>query len=236
MCISLAELQLNSIDCFRDVFPTELYILPRPEPLNLILYLPASLNRLHVESFIYNQFKLKHGAEIRYFMPYLLSLENSNKEVISAAGFRPACNENLFLEQYLDESVETLLSGFFRRSIQRESIIEVGNLASDCPGSSRLMIMSMTSLFEQQGFEWVVMTGTNELLNIFRNLKLQPIPITQAEASRLCDKQSNWGSYYTHDPRVMAGNIRKGHRELIKSKHYRKFINSLRALNLSECT
>lgn len=236
MCISLAELPLKSIDFLCGTSSTDLPAVPEPDPLNLILYLPASLNRIHVEKFIYNQFKTKHGAEIRYYMPYLLSMENSGGEVISAAGFRPACKENLFLEQYLDEPVETLLSGYFEKNINRNLVIEVGNLASDCPGSSRLMIMAMTCLFEQQGFEWVVMTGTNELVNIFRNLDLQPVPLTPAEANRLNEEQHSWGSYYTHNPQVMTGNIKTGHKELSKTANYLQFISSIRALNLSKCS
>lgn len=235
MCISLAELPLKSIDIFWENFSPDSQLSPQSDPLNLVLYFPSSLNRVHVESFIYNQFKLKHNAEISQYMPYLLSLENANHEVLSAAGFRPSCNEQLFLEQYLDEPIEMLLSGYFGEKIYRNSIIEVGNLASDCPGSSRLMIMAMTCLFDQQGFEWVVMTGTNELLNIFRNLQLQPLPLTPAEASRLNKEQDKWGSYYTHDPQVMTGNIKAGHEELFKSNYYRQFISNLHTFSLPGC-
>jgi len=155
---------------------------------------------------------------------------------LSASGFRPACGEQLFLEKYLDEPVESLLSRQIGKNINRRSVIEVGNLASDCPGSSRLMIMAMNCLFDQQGFGWVVMTGTNELLNIFTNLQLEPLLLVQAEAYRLDDEQYDWGRYYTHCPRVMAGNVKSGHQELSKSAHYQQFINSLHVFNLPPCT
>ena len=236
MSISLAEFPSASVNFYRDESSSCVRVLPQPEPLNLILYLPSSLNRNKVESFIHRQFKLKHEAEIRHYMPYLLSLEDSSQTVLSAAGFRPACSEKLFLEKYLDEPVERLLSNRLGNNIDRFQIIEVGNLASDCPGSSRLMIMAMTCLFDQHGFEWVVMTGTNELANIFRNLELAPIMLARAEASRLDDEQYDWGKYYAHDPQVMTGNIKSAHQELSRSIHYRNFINSLQAFNLSPCS
>lgn len=236
MSISLAELPSGSVDFCRNKTSPVFHVLPRPEPLNLVLYLPSSLNRFNVESFIRRQFRLKHDAEIKYFMPYLLSLENSNRTVFSAAGFRPACDERLFLEKYLDEPVESLLSRQFGLDIHRSSVIEVGNLASDCPGSSRMMIMAMTCLFNQQGFDWVVMTGTNELLNIFTNLELEPTLLVPAEASRLDNEQFDWGRYYTHDPSVMAGNVKSGHGKLSTSIQYRHFIDNLRAFNLPPCS
>ena len=236
MSINLAELPQSSIDFYSERSIPGIQLSPQPNPLSLILYLPVSLARDNVELFIKQQFRLKHGALIKHYMPYLLSLENSDNQVLAAAGFRPACKDELFLEQYLDKSVEHYLQLKLGEKIQRSSIIEVGNLASDSPGSSRLMIMAMTCLFDQQGFEWVVMTGTNELINIFKNLSLKPVPLAHARASCLKEEQFNWGSYYTHNPRVLAGNIKNGHKKLLQSNHYRQFINSLCACNLPPCT
>src|SRR5690606_3444027 len=103
------------------------------------------------------------------------------------------------------------------------------------PGSSRLMIVVMTYLFNQRGFEWVVMTGTNELLNIFANLQLDLHLLARAEAEKLGDGQTDWGSYYTHNPRVMTGNVKRGHQKLIESDFYLNFIHSDHTADLHFC-
>ena len=236
MSISLAELPSAYTGGSDENLYSQICLLPQPEPLSLKLYLPSSLRRRAVESFIFRQFRLKHGASIRHFMPYLISLEEMRGGVLSAAGFRPACENRLFLEKYLDIPVEKAISLHTSEQIERLSVIEVGNLASDCPGSSRLLIMAMTYLFNQQGFEWVTMTGTNDLINIFRNLQLNIFFLGRADAKRLANEQNDWGRYYTHNPQVMAGSISDGHHQLSKSAHYLTFISSLHTFNLPPCS
>lgn len=236
MSINLAELPSASAGYSKENIYKQICLLPQPHPLSLKLYLPSSSKREIVESFIHKQFKLKHGASIKHYMPYLLSLESCSGSVLSAAGFRQACDHRLFLEMYLDEPVEKTISKYTNEYIERSSLIEVGNLASDCPGSSRLMIMAMTCIFNQLEFKWVAMTGTKELANIFRNLRLIPIILVDAEASRLASERNEWGQYYSHCPQVMAGDIRYAHQQLCKSVHYQKFINSLNTFNLPPCS
>lgn len=238
MSINLAEFPSGLVSYYQNnLSEPQLQGLPRPEPLNLKLYFPSSKQRTHVEEFISRHFYRKHGAHIRHYMPCLLALENSGGDIFSATGFRVASGEQLFLENYLEVPIEKILAQKTGNIINRDSVIEAGNLASGNSGSSRLMIMAMTYLLDQKGFEWVVMTGTNELLNIFRNLDLELEILERAEVRCLADnEQLEWGTYYSKCPHVMTGNVRLGNSRLMKSIAYRNFISSLRGINLPPCS
>ena len=56
----------------------------------------------------------------------------------------------------------------------------------------------------------MVFTATRELRNSFRRLGLNPLRLARADPARLPDGGANWGSYYEHDPLVMAGRIVRG--------------------------
>lgn len=236
MSVNLAELPYWAIGNFRQKTDHGNRTLQQPAQLNLFLYLPASLNRDLVESFIHRQFRRMYGAEIKHYPPYLLTLEHPRHEILAATGFRQACNEQLFLEKYLEAPVELVLSRHEKRIIDRKLIIEAGNLASDSPGYSRLLIMTIVFLLNQQGFEWVVMTGTRGLVNSFAKLHLQPLFLARAEAACLGAEQYDWGSYYTHHPQVMAGNIQQCNELLLDTNAYQEYLGSLRAFNFPPCS
>ena len=60
------------------------------------------------------------------------------------------------------------------------------------------------------GFSWVVFTGADTVLNVFRRLRLEPQPLCTADKSLLGDAAGDWGTYYDHHPVVMAGRIVEG--------------------------
>jgi|GEM_PF-3962897 len=66
-------------------------------------------DRAEVEAFVADIFANAYGAKIQHFMPHLIALRDENNMLVAAFGLRQAYAEPLFLEQYLDTSVETLL-------------------------------------------------------------------------------------------------------------------------------
>jgi hypothetical protein len=60
------------------------------------------------------------------------------------------------------------------------------------------------------GFTWVVFTGADTVMNVFRYLGLTPRALCPADPLLLGDARHEWGSYYAHDPYVMAGRIEDG--------------------------
>lgn len=175
----------------------------------------TSANCAAVEAFIHECFAARYGARVRHFMPTLLQLEDDTGTRHGAVGVRGAALESLFLERYLDRPVEEEIA---RRSgivPDRERIVEVGNLAALGAGHARLLIVALTSLLVAQGYDWVVFTGTPEVLNSFSRLDLGPLPLGEADPARMGDELADWGSYYDSHPKVMAGNIRCGHERLL---------------------
>jgi len=165
--------------------------------------------RGQMEAFVQSRFAEIYGAQISRFMPELLGLCRSG-ELLAVIGLRPAVEGSLFLEIYLDKPVCHLLRQHSGMPLAKEHLVEVGNLAAITPGAARLLITALTHYLAHRGFTWVVFTGTPMLLNSFQRLSLSPVDLGPADPLRLGDQQSEWGSYYATQPRVMGGYVPEG--------------------------
>lgn len=167
--------------------------------------------RAGIEQFIHDTFAAAYAADVQGFMPRLLGVRARNGNLLAAFGVRSAEKGGLYLEQYLDQPIEQALAGKAGVTPQRSRIAEVGNLATTHPGAVRWMIVALTVMLYEEGYEWVTFTGTSSLRNGFCNLGLQPQEICPALAERLApEERMRWGNYYQHKPMVMSGNVREG--------------------------
>jgi len=178
--------------------------------MSLSAALPGDDLRTLFEDFIQQRFRKAHGADIRHFMPELFGVHNAEGQLCAVAGVRRAHLEPLFLERYLDEPIEPLISATAERMVDRRGIVEVGNLAASDTGSARLSIIAITYLLAMGGLEWVTFTGNIGLVNSFHRLGLKPVTLCAADPQRLGDERQHWGSYYQSKPWVHVGNIRAG--------------------------
>ena len=176
--------------------------------------------RARMESVVTGHFARIYGASVSRFMPMLLGLRQQG-QILAVVGLRPAADEALFLEQYLDEPVPQMIS---RRGLAapRDTVIEVGNLVSNSPGLARLLIVALTHYLQTAGFKWVAFTGTPALLNSFSRLTLSPIDLGVADPSRLGAGVAEWGSYYDTRPHVMAGYIPEGFVQLCSNQIFQR--------------
>ncbi|MBV4458011.1 thermostable hemolysin [Pseudomonas sp. COR58] len=172
--------------------------------------LPGDPERAIFETFIQHRFRKVHGADIRHFMPQLFGMHDGAGDLCAVAGVRRANLEPLFLERYLDEPIEPLISAAADRAVERTAIVEVGNLAASDTGSARMSIIAITYLLAMGGLEWVTFTGNVGLVNSFHRLGLKPVTLCAADPQRLGDDRHQWGSYYESKPWVHVGNIRAG--------------------------
>ena len=172
--------------------------------------LPGDIHRPVYEAFIQQRFHLAHGAHIQHFMPELFGVSTPTGALCAVAGVRLARSEPLFLERYLDAPLDALISTVDERPVDRDSIVEVGNLAAADTGRARLSIIAITYLLAMGGLEWVAFTGNIGLVNSFHRLGLNPLTLGPADPMRLGDERHNWGSYYQSQPQVHVGNIRAG--------------------------
>jgi len=162
------------------------------------------------ESFIQQRFRKAHGADIRHFMPQLFGMSDASNALCAVVGVRVASDGPLFLECYLDEAIDPLISATADHCVDRSAIVEVGNLAASDTANARLSIIAMTYLLAMGGLEWVAFTGNLGLVNSFHRLGLKPVTLCAADPARLGEDRHAWGSYYESKPWVHVGNIRAG--------------------------
>ncbi|TSA20489.1 MAG: hypothetical protein D4R70_05370 [Betaproteobacteria bacterium] len=166
----------------------------------------TSPRRAEAEAFIRAIFDAHYDARISTFAPTIMGLEHDGT-LISAAGWRGAAHTPLFLENYLDQDAEVLISRLAGHPVARSQIVEVGHLASCQAGSGVRMILSLAAHLDQLGYEWVMFTATRELIGIFTKLGLPPLALAIADPARLGQAAHEWGHYYDTSPIVVAGRI-----------------------------
>jgi Thermostable hemolysin len=162
-------------------------------------------DRLEVETFIYNVFKAAYGAEITLFMPNLVALRDKDNILMGAFGLKPASNGPLFLEQYLDEPIEALVSKNLGKTIKRSQITKIGNLAVANPRNAGVLIAHVIQHSLNMGIEWCVATAHHSLQNGVVKGGRDVYPLFPADKARLTlEEQAKWGSYYDRMPQVVA--------------------------------
>jgi hypothetical protein len=166
--------------------------------------------RASLEAFIGARFEKAYGARVAHYCPRLVGIEAARGAWCAAAGYAAARDGPLYLEHYLDEPVEGAIGRRLRRSLARDGIVEVGNLAATSPGAARLVIRLMRAHLHRAGFAWVAFTATRELRNTFARLGLPLQSLARADPARVPGHGAGWGDYYAHDPVVVFGSIGEG--------------------------
>jgi len=170
----------------------------------------SSPGRQAAERFIAAAFLDKHGARIREFLPELVGLQNRSGDLRAVAGYRPAGTGPLFLEQYLTGPVERGLSAQAGLPVDRERIVEVGNLAGGSCRYARHLVSLLPPFLLDRGYTWVVFTATGVVRDILTSVGAGLVELAPADAGRLERSGDAWGRYYQNDPRVMAGYLPTG--------------------------
>lgn len=161
--------------------------------------------RAEVEGFIRAVFKRAHDADITNFMPQLVALRDNNGVLMAAFGWKKASEGPLFLEQYLDEPIDSLISKTLHRKISREQITKIGNLAVANPRNAGILIAHVIQHSLDIGIEWCVATAHHSLQNGLIKGGRDVYPLFNADKARLSEEeQAKWGTYYKHMPQVVA--------------------------------
>ncbi len=181
--------------------------------------------RQEVENYISSRYSLAFDAHLDAYMPTFMALVEGN-EIRSLCGFRVASEDSLFLEQYLDQTADALLSQVYGTQINRNELIEFGQLASFSKGFSAVHFLLMTEYLVQSEYQWCIFTATDPLYAMMSRLGLETVTLAEADPSRIPNATDVWGSYYQHQPRIVAGNLKQGLSHLSELFHQR----SLRTL------
>ena len=181
--------------------------LPGQDAAGLRVHLPGDPRRAEVEAFIRKVYADRYGASVASFAPVLVSLADASGALAAAAGYRCADAEPLFLERYLASPVEEALADGAGRKPARAQVVEVGHLAAAQAGAGRRLVLLLGPHLARQRFRWAVATLTRELLQLFGRIGIAPLALAPADPARLGSDAALWGSYYEHDPVVLAGEI-----------------------------
>ena len=160
--------------------------------------------RTRVQDFVKGIYAERYGAHITEFAPVLLALRDAQGALVAAVGYRCAVIEPLFLERYLDVPVEQALLGAQAPRSARRVIAEVAHLVALKPGEGRRMMAELGRWLGQQGVHWVVSTVTRELRHLFLRMGIAPLALGVADPERLGERARDWGSYFEHEPVVLA--------------------------------
>lgn len=139
--------------------------------------------------------------------------KGSADKASAALGYRRAGPDPLFLEAYLDDTIEDLVSARLGRRVERGAIVEIGNFASD---NALAMIELWGAAANDLGgqSEVAVATLTAPLRRMFAKIGLPFTVIATARPDRLDAGSTDWGSYYELDPKVCMGLIAEGQRAI----------------------
>jgi len=163
-------------------------------------------NRRAAESSIISKFEARYGAHLTHFLPDLVRLAAADN-LGAVVGVGPARDNALFLEQYLDKPVEQAVAAAFMTPVDRDQVVEIGNLAANVPGLAYSLFAILATVLSEAGYKWVVCTATPQVAAMLAKMNFSAQPLCDADPSKLASGSADWGDYYSSRPRVMAGDV-----------------------------
>jgi hypothetical protein len=162
-------------------------------------------DRAELEAFVGAAFRRGHDATVTSFMPTLLSFRDRGGDLRGVVGLRGAALKPLYLEQYLEQPVETAIATATGQPVRREQVVEVGNLAgANCRAAIR-MVALLPGYLLSRDYRWIVFTATSTVRGILEGFGAPLVELARADGARVAGSPDRWGRYYEKDPRVLAG-------------------------------
>jgi hypothetical protein len=162
-------------------------------------------DRAELEAFVGAAFRRRHDATVTSFMPTLLSFRDRGGDLRGVVGLRAAVSQPLYLEQYLEQPVETSIAAATDQAVRRDQVVEVGNLAgANCRAAMR-MVALLPGYLLSRDYRWIVFTATSTVRGILEGFGAPLVELARADGARVAGSPDRWGRYYETDPRVLAG-------------------------------
>jgi hypothetical protein len=160
--------------------------------------------RAAAKRLIQDAYRRVFGAHLNEFYPGIATLQSRTGSLEGAVGVRYAASHPLFLEQYLNVSADARLSSVSGRPAGREAIVELGNLSVRRPAQTYPFMNLIGTWLHSYRIEWMLFALTGSLRRLFARSGVAMLELGVAYPSRLASALTDWGSYYDHDPRIVA--------------------------------
>jgi thermostable hemolysin len=155
-----------------------------------------------VELEIQRLYRRRYGAVLESFAPMMVAELTQAGTVECVAGLRFG-HEPLFLECYLDRPIEQVLEHHLCSEVERSRIVEVCHLAGAGSGRSLTFLRKLIAMLEATEVESAIFTATRPVRHLLRRSGLSLVELGLATIHRV-PRPETWGSYFEHDPRIMA--------------------------------
>jgi len=123
--------------------------------------------RSNIELHILDSYQNKFSASLAHFLPILVSANFPGHAPHLSFGLSGAGEHSLYLENYLPEPVEQVLSQVVNKRIGRREIVEIGNLAFVNTATIRDDLIAVAHYCCGLGYQYVVCTATRMLRLVF---------------------------------------------------------------------
>lgn len=156
--------------------------------------------------------RVRHGfgshfnACIGGFMPDLAAYHHASG-ASGVIGIRGARHETLFLESYLDHPVEDVIALVSDAPVHRRDVVEVGQFVIDHRAIVGDFFRDLVPLLRSLGYEWVCFTGTRRIRTLLASVGFAGFSVASARLERIANARDDWGTYYDHEPEVIAGKL-----------------------------
>ena len=162
--------------------------------------------RHNLESRIRSGFGHHFDACIESFMPDLAVYQHVSG-AHGVIGIRGASDEQLFLETYLNQPIESVIGDIVRQPILRSAIVEVGQFIVDDKAIIPDFFRDLVPFLQSRNYQWISFTATNRVQSLLTRVRFSGKAIAAATLDRIGNDVKNWGRYYEFDPCVIVGKL-----------------------------
>lgn len=170
--------------------------------MHLVVAAPGHPLRPAIQGGISAVYSREYGVKVPAFPRLLGGLYDDGGTLLAAAGVRQP-EDGFFSEIYLDQPVEAAIGDVLPSPPSRGQIIEIGAMAGIKPASSLILVDMLARRFMAAGARWAIFTATRRLRALLGRSGIPLVDLGRAESRRVANPQ-DWGTYYMHDPRVVA--------------------------------
>jgi hypothetical protein len=156
--------------------------------------------------FSQEQYGKHFSCELNQFYPSMFCLYKDGV-LVACCGFRRASDERLFLEQYLDQPIEEVITLATGQRLERQDIVEIGGLAVLNRDEGLAFMVRLAPQFLALGFSHATCTVTVPVRKCLNKLGIASVYLAEAAPERVAQTGNAWGRYYALGPVVLAGAI-----------------------------